>query len=506
MLPLKILSAAQIRILDQQTISLEPISSYDLMERASRTFVQQYQKEYTDLDQQTLIVCGPGNNGGDGLAIARMLYEASYEVSVLVVNLGKSSEDQQTNLKRLHKKRGVPIQTLSEGDKLPDLTNIEIIIDGLFGSGLNRPISSYWEQLITHLNENPARRIAIDIPSGLFADSSSRGIIFKADRTYTFQLPKLSFFAPENAPYIGRWTVLDIQLHQQALATQTTAYSYFPIQAAAGFLKTRGRFDHKGTFGHSLIIAGSYGKIGAAILSVRAALRAGCGLVTTHLPVCGYEIMQIAFPEAMVLTDPHREVFTTPPDLGAYAAIGIGPGLGTNSLTQAALLSLLKKAQQPLVLDADALNILGEHSDWQTLIPKNSILTPHPKEFSRLFGQTTNSFSRWKRLQEKAQQLQCYILLKGGNTAIATPEGQLFFLTVGNPGMGTAGAGDVLTGIICGLLAQGYTSKEAALLGTCLHGLAGDLAAVDQQMESIIAEDIIQYLGKAFAKLRTYHG
>lgn len=506
MSPQKILSAAQIRALDQQTVSLESITSYELMERASRAFSQQFQKDYPDTEQKMLIVCGPGNNGGDGLAIARMLYEACYEVRVLVIKLGQNSPDQQENLKRLQEKRGVPIEWLSAGEHLPVLSDVEIIIDGLFGSGLNRPIEGYWAQLIAHLNESNAERVAIDLPSGLFADAISEGAIFKAHRTYTFQLPKLSFFAPEHAPFLGQWLVLDIQLHPEALAAKETPYFYFPSEAAASFLKTRGRFDHKGTYGHALIIAGSYGKIGAAILCARAALRAGCGLVSTHLPVCGYAIMQIAFPEAMVLTDCHREVFTSPPDLRPFAAVGLGPGLGTNALTQAALLSLLKSAQQPLVLDADALNMLGDHPDWQALIPRHSILTPHPKEFSRLFGSTTDSFRRWERLQQQAQRLQCYILLKGGNTVIATPEGKLYFLTVGNPGMGTAGAGDVLTGIICGLLAQGYTSHEATLLGACLHGLAGDLAAAEQQMESIIAEDIIQYLGKAFAQLRTNHG
>jgi NAD(P)H-hydrate epimerase len=503
MSPLKILSAAQLRALDQQTISLESITSYELMERASRAFTRQFQKDYPETGQKILLICGPGNNGGDGLAIARMLYEACYEVSTLVIKLGKSSPDQQENLQRLQEKRGVPIQWLSAGEPLPDLSDADIIIDGLFGSGLNRPIEGYWSQLITHLNESDAERVAIDIPSGLFADAISGGTIFKADRTYTFQLPKLSFFAPEHGSFLGEWLVLDIQLHPQALAAKETSHFYFPGEAAATFLKTRGRFDHKGTFGHALIIAGSYGKIGAAILCARAALRAGCGLVSTHLPVCGYEIMQIAFPEAMVLTDPHREIFTSPPDLDAYAAVGLGPGLGTNALTQAALFTLLKSAHQPLVLDADALNILGKHPDWQALIPRHSILTPHPKEFARLFGPTTDSFQQWEELQQQAQRLQCYILLKGGNTVVATPEGQLYFLTVGNPGMGTAGAGDVLTGIISGLLAQGYTSYEATLLGACLHGLAGDLAADEQQMESIIAEDIIQYLGKAFAKLRT---
>jgi NAD(P)H-hydrate epimerase len=499
----KILSAPQIRALDQQTIALEPISSSDLMERASRAFFQAFEHNFPNFDQSILVVCGSGNNGGDGLAIARMLHEAAYSVQVIVADLGSGSPDQQHNLQRLRDKRVIPLELLAKGAELPDLTAVDVIIDGLFGSGLNRPVEGYWAQLIDHLNTAKATRLAIDIPSGLFADRPSEGSIFRADHTYTFGLPKLAFFAPENATYTGQWTVLDIGLHEDALAAKATNNYYFPAPAAAKMLKNRGRFDHKGTFGHTLLITGSYGKIGAAILCARAALRAGCGLVSTHVPVCGHAIMQVAFPEAMVLTDRHREVFATPPELAPYAAIGIGPGLGTNSLTQAALLQVLKQTDKPLVLDADALNILGLHPDWQAFVPVNSILTPHPKEFARLFGEQHDSFDRWETLRAAAQRLQVYLLLKGGNTVIANPAGELHFLTVGNPGMGTAGAGDVLTGIICGLLAQGYRSEEAALLGACLHGIAGDLAAREQQMESVIAEDIIQYLGKAFAQLRT---
>lgn len=499
----KILSAAQIRALDQQTIALEPISSIDLMERASRAFFKQYQQNFKDTEARILVLCGPGNNGGDGLAIARMLHEAAYEVSVIVAEIGAPTADQALNLQRLQNKRVIPLRILQAEEELPDLANIDVIIDGLFGAGLNRPVMGYWAAFIDHLNNASAVRLAIDVPSGLFIDQPSTGIIFRADYTYTFQLPKLAFFAPENADFLGQWTVLDIGLHQEALAAKSTSHYYHPTIAAKSLLKKRGRFDHKGTFGHALIIAGSYGKIGAAILSARAALRAGCGLVTTHLPVCGYEIMQIAFPEAMVQVDRHREVFTTPPELSPYAAVGVGPGLGTNTLTKAALQSLLEKAKHPLVLDADALNILGEHPSWQELIPPDSILTPHPKEFSRLFGEHEHSFARWEALQQQAQRLQCYILLKGGNSVIATPQGDLYFLTVGNPGMGTAGAGDVLTGILCGLLAQGYSSLNTLLLGVCLHGLSGDIAAEIQQMESIIAEDIIKYLGRAFAKIRT---
>ncbi len=500
---LKILSAQQTQVLDQQTILREPISSIDLMERASRAFFSAFQQKFGAVDQKIYVLCGPGNNGGDGLAVARMLHEADYELEVWRAEIGKPSPDHLTNLDRLKAIPAVTVRDFSADDTLPLPTSGSILIDGLFGSGLNRPVEGKWGDWIDQLNVQEITRVAIDVPSGLMADQASSGIILKADYTFSFQLPKLAFFAPENATYLGTWHILDIGLSADAIAETHSTNFHFTLPAAKDLLRKRGRFDHKGTFGHTLLIAGSHGKVGAAILCAKAALRAGCGLVTVQVPGCAYAIMQIAFPEAMVIVDPHEEIFTTPPTLATYNAVGAGPGIGTNWLTRKGLHELLEEADQPLVLDADALNILGQQKDWQTSIPKHSILTPHPKEFERLFGPSTNSFSRWELLREQAQRLQSYILLKGGNTVIATPEGELYFLNIGNPGMATAGAGDVLTGIITGLLAQGYPSRAATLLGAILHGLAGDIAAEKREMESLIAEDIIEHLGSAFKRIRS---
>ena len=499
---LKILSAKQTRQLDQRTIAEEPITSLALMERASLAFFTAFRQLFGTTDRVVHILCGPGNNGGDGLAVARMLHEAAHEVKVWLADIGTPSPDREANLTRLRDKRVVAIETLQEGSTFPEIIKDDILIDALFGAGLSRPITDYWASLLEHLNEQPLTRVAIDIPSGLMADAPSSGAILKAHHTLTFQLPKLAFFAAENAAFVGRWQVLDIGLSRSAMDDLHSSFYYFPTAAGTPLLRDRGRFDHKGTYGHALIIAGSHGKIGAAILCARAALRAGCGLVSVQVPACGYTIMQIAFPEAMVIVDQHQEVFTAAPALQNFQAVGVGPGLGTNSLTQKGLYELLSEAAQPLILDADVLNILGRRKDWQKLLPKGSILTPHPKEFERLFGNSDNSFTRWELLREQARAQQCYVVLKGGNTAIATPEGDIYLLDVGNPGMGTAGAGDVLTGILCGLMAQGYTSATAAFLGVCLHGLSGDIAVENKAMESLIAEDIIEHLGQAFKRLR----
>lgn len=499
----KILSAAQTRQLDQQTIQREPIASIDLMERASQAFTDKFlQLAPPSVFNKVLVMAGTGNNGGDGLAVARLLAPKGYHVQVITPRTTKRSTDNQTNLDRLSQFNQVSITGHPITTPLPDLSEVDIIIDALFGSGLNRPLSGDWVEWVTQLNASDLPIISVDLPSGLIADAPSDGVIIHATHTISFQLPKLAFFAAENAPYLGHWQIVNIDLLPAAISTSEATNYYVQPQQVKTQLKSRGRFDHKGTFGHALIAAGSYGKVGAAILSAKAALRTGCGLVTTHLPRCGYEIMQVAFPEAMVQVDRHRLICTQIALKGKFASIAAGPGWGTNPPTQRALLELLQKVQQPLILDADALNILAQNPDWHPLIPQDSILTPHPKEFERLFGATDNSFDTWERLRERAQTLKIFILLKGGNTVIGTPSGDLLFTNVGNPGMSTAGAGDVLTGILAGLLAQGYSSQDTVLLGTILHGLAGDLAAQAEQMESLIAEDIIKYLGAAFKQLR----
>jgi len=499
---MKIFSAAQTRDLDAHTIEHEPIPSIQLMERASLAFTYWFTEKFTP-SRPVHIVCGIGNNGGDGLAIARLLYHRGYEVEVhWCVISEKTSEDFSINLERLKHLETVPIHRLEKGADFPKLSENALVIDAIFGSGLNRPVEGYWAELLEFLNKQPVTRIALDVPSGLFADQHTEGTVFKADFTATFQLPKLAFFMAENQAHVGDWAVLDIGLDQDFIAKTETNYHALFANDVAPLLKKRHKHDHKGTFGHALIVAGSYGKMGACTLCARAALRAGCGLVTIHAPKMGYEILQISFPEAMVLIDEHECVFTKVETLETYSAVGVGPGLGTNKLTVRGLKDLLKKVKQPLVLDADALNIIAQNPEFFEKIPPNSILTPHPKEFERLFGKTNHNFEQLALLRRKAQELQICIVLKGGHTCIATPDGKCYFSTSGNPGLGTGGTGDVLTGILTGLLAQAYSPKDACLLGNYLHGLAGDIAATELEQEALLASDVIAHLGKAFKKLK----
>ncbi len=503
---MKILSVEQIRAWDAYTIEQEPIASIDLMERAARVFADWFVEKFADVDRPLYVVCGSGNNGGDGLAVARILSQRFYAPEVILCRVGrKLSEDCEINYRRLKEMQTVPVYELEKGGAPPDLRPGGLIIDAVFGSGLNRPVEGYWADFLEWMNAYRGRRVSVDMPSGLFAERAVNGACVRADYTLTFELPKLAFFLPGSGEQVGSWEARSIGLDRDFLARAETPWHYLVESNLQPLLRKRHRFAHKGHFGHALLVAGSYGKMGAALLAGRAALRAGAGLLSMHLPRCGYEIVQEAFPEAMVSVDVHKYLFSRPPDLEKYRAIGIGPGLGTNVMTQRALLALLESAREkPVVLDADALNMLAELPEPQKYLPKGSILTPHPGEFRRLFGDFPNAFARHAFQRQTASDWGITLVLKGAYSCVALPDGSAWFNSTGNPGMATAGSGDVLTGMIAGLLAQGYRAELAALLGVWLHGKAGDLAAADLEQESLLAGDLIHYIGKAFKKLRTW--
>ncbi|CAN5284170.1 bifunctional ADP-dependent NAD(P)H-hydrate dehydratase/NAD(P)H-hydrate epimerase [soil metagenome] len=491
---MKILSASQIREADAYTIAHEPITSDQLMERASNVFVLWYVAKFTP-GHPVAIFCGNGNNGGDGLAIARLLSEKGYQVSVWLLDIGNTTKDRDLNEQRLAKLKDVPQQHLSEGDILPTLSDRTVVIDAIFGSGLNRPVTGWIAQLIDHLNEQPVIRISVDIPSGLYADSISQGTIFKAHHTLSFETPRLSFLFAEHGDYVGEWEFRSIGLHDGFVSRVASPYRIIAPQDVK--LKSRTRHSHKGTYGHSLIIAGGYGKIGAAILASKACLRTGAGLVTAYIPQCGYHAMQTALPEVMVITDAHERSITAIPDVSTYNAIGIGPGIGQEPGTLDALIKLIQQAKKPLVVDADALNILAHNTPWLNKLPALSIITPHPKEFERLFGHSKDSFERLQLARRHAKEHNIIIILKGAYTAIISPQQDVWFNSTGNPGMATGGSGDVLTGIITGMLSQGYEPLQAAINAVYLHGSAGDLAAETFGQEAMIAGDIVAHLGKA---------
>ncbi|WP_459189183.1 NAD(P)H-hydrate dehydratase [Parabacteroides sp. APC149_11_2_Y6] len=502
---IKIFATDKIKELDQYTIQNEPISSIDLVERAATVFMHEFCRRYSK-QIRIVIFAGQGNNGADALAIARLLIDEGYRVETYLFNPTEHlSYDCELNKQRLLGMDKIEFTEVKDDFVPPTLGDRDVVIDGLFGSGLNRPLSGGFPALVNYINQSGATVVAIDIPSGLFGEDNRNNeseSIIQANLTLTFSFPKLAFFLPENEPYVGEWKVLDISLDPYIVENTPTSYSLVEEEDMAAVFQPRSRFSHKGTFGHALLIAGSQGKMGAALLSARACLRSGAGLLTVHIPQRGEQIMQTAFPEAMLSFDPHPDYFTTVPDTSAYSAIGIGPGLGQHLESAVALERILQPIGKPVVLDADALNLIASNKDLLARIPPHSILTPHPKEFDRIAGESNNSYERLIKAQTFAIEHKLIVVLKGAYTAICTPLGNVYFNDSGNPGMATAGSGDVLTGIILGLLAQGMEPETAAVSGVFLHGTAGDLAAIYRSEESMVAGDIIEMLGKAFKQIK----
>jgi len=500
---MKIFRAAQVRDIDRYTIEQEPIASIDLMERAASRLCTWYVKRY-HIDRRVIIFAGPGNNGGDGLALARQLARRQYRVKCILLDFGKRSADCQENLERLDRQGLVDLQVLGEKDPLPELGWNDVVFDGIFGSGLSRPADGFPSRVIQHINAKASRVIAIDIPSGLMGEENphaGKAAIIRAHCTLSFQFPFLSFFFPENEVYVGRWHLLNIRLHPEIITKTPCLYQTMEADEVRKALPKRGRFSHKGSHGHALLIAGSYGMMGAALLAGKACLRTGTGLVSLHVPRSGYQIVQTAFPEALVSLDQSDILFSEAPDLAPYSALGIGPGLGCKPNTAKGLRALLKKVTQPLLMDADALNLLAGDPALLELLPSGTVLTPHPREFDRLAGPSSTAYERHLKQGEFARRYQVIVVLKGAHTAIAHPDGAYYLNTTGNPGMATGGSGDVLSGMITALLAQGVKPLEAALAGVYLHGLAGDLAAEDQSQEALIAGDLTKHIGAAFRKI-----
>ena len=490
---MKILSVPQIRNADTYTITHEPISSDDLMERAAAAFTTAFIRLYP-APQEVHIYCGTGNNGGDGLCIARQLALRHYTIKIFVVWFNdKTTADFSLNLHRAECHQ-LNIQNLYAGSELAHTNCPNVVIDALLGSGITRPITTgFLAQIIGHLNHSSCPIVAVDMPSGLLADehTPTAAYIIKAQQSITFELPKLAFLIPENHLFVGEWQAVSIGLHKTYLEQTHTPYYYLTPELVKQWQRPLPKFAHKGTKGHVLVMGGSYGKIGACVMAAQACLQIGAGLCTAYLPGCGYNSMQTNSPEVMTLCDPKYDCLSqVPDDLLRYQAIAVGIGIGTAIPTQQFIDQLLEQ-KTPLVLDADALNIIAQNQ-WQNRLCANSILTPHPKEFERLVGKTTNLFERLERLREVAIQWQCVVVLKGAHTAIACPDGTVYFNSTGNPYMGTGGSGDILTGIIAGLLAQQYPPNIAALLGVYYHGLAADRAILYQK--PLRATDILRYL------------
>ena len=500
----KIFETSDLKEIDRYTIEHEPISSSLLMKRAAKVFTSRLLKIFPN-NSIFNIVSGVGNNGGDGFAIAGILLEKGYEVIVyqvwtgacLSIDCKKYREDYLARSGRCF-----DIREITDFDMEPQQG---IWIDALFGAGLSRPVTGWCAGVIDRINRSVLPVVAVDVPSGLLGEDNAKntGSIIAADYTLTFQFPKLSFMFPENYRYAGDFEVLDIGLHPEILRDLFSSYFYLTADVLASRLPKVGKFVHKGEMGHALMIAGSYGMMGAAILAAEGALHSGVGLLTLHLPRSLKKILHLAVPETLIEEDVDEDCFTRVSDLSKYRVVGIGPGIGISTETALGLECLLKDWKGRMVLDADALNLLAADSRLLKLLPEGAVLTPHPKEFERLAGKSENDFDRLNKLSIFAGKYNVYVVLKGAHSVVATPEGKCYFNTTGNSGMAKGGSGDVLTGIITGLLASGMPILDATLTGVCIHGMAGDLAREEMGIRGMKSGDIVAFLGKAWRKLET---
>lgn len=505
---MKFFSTNIIRQLDQYTIEHEPISSLDLMERAAQAIFHEFTARFPR-DKEVFVFAGQGNNGGDAMALARLLLHAGYEVVTYLFNPASTNKpltpECEANRDRLFAEFPEMIYEIRSEFEKPVITDNSIVVDGLFGSGLTRPLEGGFAAVVNFINQSKGYVVSIDIPSGMAGEEIMQveePTIIKANLTLSLQFPKLAFFLKENHPFLGEWKTLDIQLHPEAIEQTPSNLYYQELEDVKALLKKRDRFDHKGIYGHALLVSGRHGMAGAAILAAKAALRSGVGLLTVQSSAYNCPVLQTSVPEAIFLADKSNELVTEVSVPETFDVVAVGPGISTRSDVSLMLRKLLNECQKPMVIDADALNIIANQKELLQQIPANSILTPHVKEFERIFGQRKFSYERIAKAQNAARQYNVTIVLKGAYTLIATPDRNLTFNSTGNPGMATAGSGDVLTGILTALLAQGYKADEAARLGVFLHGLAGDLALNEQSEESMTAGDIISALGKAFKALK----
>lgn len=502
---MKIFSSSQIKACDKFTIENEPVTSIDLMERAAMACIKHIVKKFS-ADDEFIVFCGKGNNGGDGLAIARHLIVRGYLTKVYIINhTADYSEDCLINLNRLNEIKPDAVTVIENESQLNaiEFNSSTVIIDALFGTGLNKTISGICETVVVFMNTVPSKVISIDVPSGLFADKSNteEDCIVRSSLVLTFQFPKLSFLMAQNKAYVPEFEILDINLSKIFISNEPATYYFITKSDLKPLLKFRNKFSHKGSFGHALLICGTYGKMGAAVIAAKACLRSGAGLLTVHVPEKGVDVMQSSIPEAMVSADINTNVISELPILDKISAIGIGPGIGTTNETEAVLKKLLNYSSAPIVFDADAINILSNNKTWLSFLPAGSVLTPHVKEFDRLTEVHYNDFDRVNTAKHFAMKQNCILILKGTFTLIAMPDGHCFFNSTGNAGLAKGGSGDTLTGIITGLIARGYTPPQAALIGVFIHGLAADLCLKKINSESLLATDVINKLPKAFEKL-----
>jgi len=500
---MKILSAKQLKEADEVTLKNESISSTRLMERAASLVFNEIHTRLEGADINIKIFCGIGNNGGDGLVVARLLHKYGYKVEVFVVNYSdKRSDDFLVNYDRYKKESSSWPAMIEEDNEFPEISPGDFVVDAIFGIGLNRPAEGWLAHLLNHINKSGAFTLAVDMPSGLFPNKVPQkdAAVIKANYTLSFQSPKIVFFLPQTMDFAGKVQILDIGLDRGFIKEVEAVAQLIGKREARQLYKPRKKNSHKGDYGHVLVVGGSYGKIGSNVLSAKATLKSGAGLCSVFVPKCGYQILQTAFPEAMVITD-KAEKELTHIELGLEPdTICFGMGAGKSEATVNAFKALLKNTKKPMLIDADGLNIISENKDFLNLLPENSVLTPHPKELERLIGEWEDDFEKIEKVEDFTKEYKVTLVLKGAHTFVFN-DGNIYINNSGNPGMATAGSGDVLSGIIAGLMSQKYEPLVAAILGVYVHGLAGDICADKMGYEALLSGDLCEHLGQAFLAL-----
>ncbi|MBK9763127.1 MAG: NAD(P)H-hydrate dehydratase [Flavobacteriales bacterium] len=508
---LPILTNTQIREVERAFMVSSSVTPLELMEQAARQCTDRLLRDIAQGEfgpaTTFVVVVGMGNNGGDGLVIARLLTAAGISVRVLRVlhKEERSLEHRVDHLELL--KIGVPCVDIADPLGEVELFGNEVVIDCLLGTGVSRPPTGLLRNVIRNLNNSGRSIVSIDLPSGLVEPGSDQPFdpesCIRADRTFTFEVPRPALLLAGTGPFAGRWELVPIGLDPELLGASARFGEWVEATDVRDHLMQRPRFSHKGTFGHALLIAGSKGMFGAAVLATKACLRSGVGLVSAHVPDKLATTMHLAAPEALCSIDHSPDHVAQLPLLEQFSAVAIGPGLGSHPESSTVVDTLLSSVEVPLVLDADALNILANNPGWFRHLSKNTVLTPHPKEMDRLLSSPSISgFERLERTREFALEHGCIVVLKGAYTAICLMDGNVQFNSTGNAGMAKGGSGDVLTGLLTGFLAQGYTPHHAALIAVHLHGSAGDLAATALGMDAMHAGDLIEYLPQAWKMLR----
>lgn len=501
---MKIFNTENIRKIDRVTIEEEGVSSQELIRRVAEGVVGEIVGRWSP-STPVVIFAGSGNNGADALVVGRLLLEAGFYPRILLFNFKGNSLSRDCDMaKRELLSTGYNgLVEIIDRAELPSLTPEHLVIDGLFGSGLRDPLEGGFMMLARVISESGATVISIDVPSGMFGDWNAKIIgrnVVHATLTMAVQFPRLSFFLGDNAELVGRWKVIDIGLSNRAIMETPTKYFYVERDEVRAVLKPRKQFSSKSDYGHALLFAGCYGMAGAAVMAARGALRSGVGKLTVHSARAAFPVLQSQMPEA--LFSPDRQELVISDMYGMMArfnctAIGVGPGIGTNDATRGAFETLVKSYKRPLVIDADALNAIAQNQTLLDHIAPGSILTPHAGEFDRIFGTQTSDEGRLLKAIEVAHRYKLLIVLKGRYTATVRPDGKVFFNSSGTPAMATAGSGDVLTGIITSLLAQGYKPETASVAGVYIHGLAGEIAAETEGEYGTTAMDIAACVGRA---------